>query len=104
MDIFSNAPAPTASTNAYMSDGFHLDNGVKIGDGSGLLLVSGETCTWRSWEAGGRGRLLNQEAMIVDSSTPFGPRTFNISQSTGNEEEVLVQPSHYCRVYKGEYS
>lgn len=60
MDVFSNAPAPTASIDACLSDGFHLDNGVKIGDGSGLLLVSGEAFSWRPWEAGGRGRLLNQ--------------------------------------------
>lgn len=60
MDVFSNAPAPTASIDACLSDGFHLDNGVKIGDGSGLLLVSGEAFAWRPWEAGGRGRLLNQ--------------------------------------------
>ena len=60
MDVFSNAPAPTASIDACLSDGFHLDNGVKIGNGSGLLLVSGEAFAWRPWEAGGRGRLLNQ--------------------------------------------
>jgi len=60
MDVFSNAPAPTASIDACLSDGFHLDNGVKIGDGSGLLLVSGEAFAWRPWDAGGKGRLLNQ--------------------------------------------
>ena len=60
MDVFSNAPAPTASIDACTSDGFHLDNGVKIGGGSGLLVVAGEAFTWRPWDAGGRGRLLNQ--------------------------------------------
>lgn len=61
MDVFSNAPAPTASIDACISDGFHLDNGVKITGGSGLLLVSGEAFAWRPWEAGGRGRLLNKK-------------------------------------------
>ena len=60
MDVFSNAPAPTASIDACLSDGFHLDNGVKITSGSGLLLVAGEAFMWRPWEAGGRGRLLNR--------------------------------------------
>ena len=59
MDVFSNSPAPTASIDACTSDGFHLDNGVKISDGSGLLLVAGEAFRWRPWEAGGRGRLIN---------------------------------------------
>ena len=59
MDVFSNSPAPTASIDACTSDGFHLDNGVKISDGSGLLLVAGEAFRWRPWEAGGRGRLVN---------------------------------------------
>lgn len=59
MDVFSNAPSPTASIDACLPDGFHLDNGVKITGGAGLLLVSGEAFAWRPWEAGGRGRLLN---------------------------------------------
>ena len=59
MDVFSNSPAPTASIDACTSDGFHLDNGVKISDGSGLLLVAGEAFRWRPWEAVGRGRLVN---------------------------------------------
>ncbi len=59
MDVFSNSPAPTASIDACTGDGFHLDNGVKISDGSGLLLVAGEAFRWRPWEAGGRGRLVN---------------------------------------------
>ncbi len=59
MDVFTNAPAPTASIDACLSDGFHLDNGVKISGGSGLLLVAGEAFSWRPWEAEGRGRLVN---------------------------------------------
>ena len=59
MDVFSNSPAPTASIDACTGDGFHLDNGVKLSDGSGLLLVAGEAFRWRPWEAGGRGRLVN---------------------------------------------
>ena len=58
MDVFSSAPAPTASVDACISDGFHLDNGVKISGGSGLLLVSGEAFAWRPWEAAHNGRRL----------------------------------------------
>lgn len=72
MDVFSNAPAPTASIDACTSDGFHLDNGVKIGGGSGLLLVAGEAFTWRPWEAGGRGRLLNQRGQWDTGDKAWG--------------------------------
>lgn len=66
MDIFTNTPAPTNSIDACLSDGFHLDNGVKISGGDGLLLVGGEAFTWRPWEAAsgeGRGgeRLTNKK-------------------------------------------
>jgi len=70
MDVFSNTPAPTASIDACLSDGFHLDNGVKITGGSGLLLVSGEAFTWRPWDAAAAaaapsgstgGRLVNRK-------------------------------------------
>ena len=59
MDVFSHTPVPSASIDACLTDGFHLDNGVKITGGSGLFLVSGEAFAWRPWEIGGRGRLLN---------------------------------------------
>ena len=58
-DVLSNSTAPTASIDYSTGYGFHLDNGVKISDGSGLLLVAGEAFRWRPWEAGGGGRLVN---------------------------------------------
>ncbi|KAL8665567.1 MAG: hypothetical protein Q9202_002071 [Teloschistes flavicans] len=51
MDVLGNTPPPTTAIDACISDGFHLDNGVKIGDGSGCLLVGGEAFAWRPWEA-----------------------------------------------------
>ncbi|KAI9797294.1 MAG: hypothetical protein M1835_001312 [Candelina submexicana] len=67
MNVLGNTPAPTTSIDACLSDGFHLDNGLKISGGSGCLLVAGETFSWRPWEAGsrggghGKGRLLNNK-------------------------------------------
>ncbi|KAM0804348.1 DUF498 domain protein [Usnea florida] len=72
MDVFSNAPAPTASIDACLSDGFHLDNGVKITGGAGLLLISGEAFAWRPWEAGGRGRLLNKQGQWDTGDDAWG--------------------------------
>ncbi|KAL8708349.1 MAG: hypothetical protein Q9220_006729 [cf. Caloplaca sp. 1 TL-2023] len=51
MDVFSNTPRPTTAIDACLSDGFHLDNGIKITGGSGCLLVGGEAFGWRPWDA-----------------------------------------------------
>jgi NADH dehydrogenase [ubiquinone] 1 alpha subcomplex assembly factor 3 len=51
--VLGNTPAPSTSIDACLWDGFHLNSGVKIGGGSGALLVGGEAFAWRPWEAGG---------------------------------------------------
>lgn len=67
LNVLGNMPAPTTSIDACLSDGFHLDNGLKIGGGSGCLLVAGEAFSWRPWEAFGSGgddrkrRMLNEK-------------------------------------------
>ena len=52
LNVLNNSPPPTTAIDACLSDGFHLDNGIKIGDGSGCLLIAGEAFSWRPWEAG----------------------------------------------------
>lgn len=67
MNVLSNTPAPTTAIDACLSDGFHFDSGLKIGRGSGCLLVGGEAFSWRPWDAGGglggprKGRMINQK-------------------------------------------
>ena len=53
MDVFNtaNVSAPATSIDACTTDGFHLNNGLKIGGGSGILLLGGEAFTWRPWDA-----------------------------------------------------
>lgn len=51
MNVLGNTPPPTTAIDACLSDGFHLDNGVKIGGGSGCLLIGGEAFSWRPWKA-----------------------------------------------------
>ncbi|KAL8981249.1 MAG: hypothetical protein Q9177_005631, partial [Variospora cf. flavescens] len=55
MNVLGNAPAPTTAIDACLSHGFHLDNGVKIGGGSGCLLIAGEAFGWTPWSAPGSG-------------------------------------------------
>ena len=67
MNVLGNTPPPTTSIDACLSDGFHLDNGLKIGGGSGCLLVAGEAFSWRPWDAGtresgeGKRRMINRK-------------------------------------------
>ncbi|KAM3081988.1 hypothetical protein ACMFMG_004448 [Clarireedia jacksonii] len=51
LDVLGNTPAPSTSIDACLSDGFHLNSGVKITDGDGVLLLGGEAFAWRPWLA-----------------------------------------------------
>jgi NADH dehydrogenase [ubiquinone] 1 alpha subcomplex assembly factor 3 len=69
LNVLGSTPAPSTSIDACLWDGFHLNSGVKIVGGSGVLLVAGEAFGWRPWEAGttgkdggmGKMRLLNEK-------------------------------------------
>lgn len=64
LNVLGGMPAPTAAVDACLDDGFHLDNGMKIADGDGVLLVGGEAFAWRPWKgahapaSGGGERLM----------------------------------------------
>jgi len=51
MDVLGATPVPSTSIDGCMPDGFQLNNGIKILDGSGALLVGGEAFAWRPWGA-----------------------------------------------------
>ena len=57
-----------------MWDGFALNNGARIYDGSGVLLVGGEAFRWRPWEDGGKrgGRLVNKKGQWDVPNDVFG--------------------------------
>ncbi|PGH09254.1 hypothetical protein GX51_00696 [Blastomyces parvus] len=68
LNVLADVAGPSTAIDACLPDGFQLDNGVRITDGDGCLLVDGEVFTWRPWEAGkgggdGRGGM---RAMIND--------------------------------------
>jgi NADH dehydrogenase [ubiquinone] 1 alpha subcomplex assembly factor 3 len=67
LDVLGNTPAPSTSIDACLWDGFHLNSGVKIVGGSGVLLVSGEAFTWKPWEARNGERKL----MLVNEKGQF---------------------------------
>jgi NADH dehydrogenase [ubiquinone] 1 alpha subcomplex assembly factor 3 len=68
LDVLRNTVAPATSIDACTSDGFALNNQMRI-SGSGVLLIGGEAFRWRPWREEGRegddreermaGKLLN---------------------------------------------
>ncbi|RYP43903.1 hypothetical protein DL768_009586 [Monosporascus sp. mg162] len=61
LDVLGNTPVPSYSVDVCMSDGFQFNNGAKILDGSGVIVVGGEAFAWRPWLPRGEKRLLNQK-------------------------------------------
>lgn len=51
LNILSGAAVPATAIDACHHDGFQLNNGVRIADGNGCLLVDGEAFVWKPWEA-----------------------------------------------------
>ncbi|KAK8076695.1 NADH dehydrogenase [Apiospora phragmitis] len=51
LDVLGNTPVPSTSVDICMWSGFQLNNGTRVTDGSGVLLVGGEAFSWRPWEA-----------------------------------------------------
>ena len=65
------ASAPATAVDACLSDGFHLDSGLKVVGGSGVLLVAGEAFSWRPFE-GRDGRLLNAKGQWECADEAWG--------------------------------
>ncbi|MCJ1333898.1 hypothetical protein MMC10_010604 [Thelotrema lepadinum] len=56
LDVLSSTTPPTSAIDACLADGFHFDNGLKIDDGSGALIVGGEVFGWRPWRTLAEGK------------------------------------------------
>lgn len=59
MDMLGQTPAPSTSVDICMSEGFKLNSGASIYDGSGVVLVDGEAFAWQPW--GPDMRLVNDK-------------------------------------------
>ncbi|KAJ5774293.1 hypothetical protein N7457_009189 [Penicillium paradoxum] len=66
LNVLGNIPAPTTAIDACLDSGFHLNNGVKVTNGDGLLLVGGEAFAWRPWKAfeGAENDRVAKDAML----------------------------------------
>ncbi|KAL3474217.1 hypothetical protein BJX99DRAFT_232128 [Aspergillus californicus] len=75
LNVLGSVPAPTTAVDACLDDGFHLDNGVKITGGDGVLLVGGEAFAWRPWmgkEGGERNGMVNGKGQFEVDEQVWG--------------------------------
>ena len=76
LDIYSNTTPPATIVDACLYDGFHLNNGLKITKGDGVLLVGGEAFAWRPWGAVGSNNadvlLAGTGALDLSTAQMFG--------------------------------
>ncbi|KAL2819373.1 hypothetical protein BDW59DRAFT_151537 [Aspergillus cavernicola] len=75
LNVLGNMPAPTTAVDACLDHGFHLDNGVKITGGDGVLLVGGEAFAWRPWmgkKDGGKKDMVNSKGQFEVDEQAWG--------------------------------
>ncbi|KAL4890793.1 hypothetical protein BDV59DRAFT_183681 [Aspergillus ambiguus] len=75
LDVLGSVPMPTTSVDATLDTGFHLNNGLKVRDGDGVLLVGGEAFAWRPWKAvtgGMRSAMVNQKGQFEVDPKAWG--------------------------------
>ncbi|CAA9960842.1 hypothetical protein PTNB73_05443 [Pyrenophora teres f. teres] len=80
LDVLRNTVAPATSIDACTSDGFALNNQMRI-SGSGILLVGGEAFRWRPWLREGR-----KEGTIAEGGTGEDAMTGKLLNARGQWE------------------
>lgn len=104
LDVLGSIPGPATAVDACLDDGFHLDNGVKITEGDGVLLVGGEAFAWRPWHSmtgdreSARKQMVNEKGQFEVPEEVWGllsvvwprPGTFS-SRSYCDSFVVMVQ-------------
>ncbi|KAI0200704.1 hypothetical protein F4808DRAFT_149316 [Astrocystis sublimbata] len=73
MDVLGNTPIPSTTVDICMSDGFQLNSGARIDDGSGVICVGGEAFKWQPWLLRGENRLLNTKGQWDIPNEALGP-------------------------------
>ncbi|RDW57560.1 Mth938-like domain-containing protein [Aspergillus mulundensis] len=75
LNVLGNIPTPTTAVDACLDTGFHLDNGVKITGGDGVMLVGGEAFTWRPWlgkQDGDKSSMVNAKGQFEVDEQAWG--------------------------------
>ncbi|KHJ35363.1 putative duf498 domain protein [Erysiphe necator] len=87
LDILGNTPVPSTSIDACLWDGFHLNSGIKITGGMGVLLVGGKAFSWQPWIArkDNLKKLLNEKGQWEVEDETWG-----IFETTWPRPDLLI--------------
>ncbi|KAF9892597.1 hypothetical protein FE257_000999 [Aspergillus nanangensis] len=75
LDVLGSIPQPTTAVDATLDTGFHLNNGLKVSGGDGVLLVGGEAFAWRPWKGTAEGTktaMVNQKGQFEVAKDAWG--------------------------------
>lgn len=73
LNVLGNVPAPTTAVEACLDNGFHLDNGLKVRGGDGVLLVGGEAFAWRPWSTkSSKAEMVNRKGQFAVDEEVWG--------------------------------
>lgn len=95
LDVLGNTPIPATAIDNCLDTGFILNGGVKVTDGSGVLLANGEAFRWRPWEVTGRKELVNKKGQFEVPAEAFGVLDL-LWPRPGKLAPVVACPSRVC--------
>lgn len=110
LDVLGGTPVPSTAIDACLWDGFHLNNGVKITNGAGVLLVAGEAFAWKPWNAAritgkegdkgmGTKRLVNDRGVFEVGSEAWGVLGL-VWPKPGMQSPFCYSGGHVCEIEK----
>ncbi|KAH8423249.1 Mth938-like domain-containing protein [Aspergillus melleus] len=74
LNVLGDIPAPTTAVDACLDNGFHLNNGLRVRGGSGVLLVGGEAFAWNPWKVtgGSKADMMNRKGQFEVDEQVWG--------------------------------
>lgn len=72
LNVLGNTPVPATAVENCLDTGFIINGGIRVTDGSGVLLANGEAFRWRPWEATGKKELVNKKGQFEVPGEAFG--------------------------------
>lgn len=75
LNVLGNVPLPATAIEMTLDTGFHLNNGLKVSGGDGVMLLGGEAFAWRPWKGtvdGTRAGMVNARGQFEVEEAVWG--------------------------------
>ncbi|KAJ5523294.1 hypothetical protein N7513_012838 [Penicillium frequentans] len=94
LNVLGGVEAPTTAIDACLDSGFHLNSGLKITGGSGMMLVGGEAFSWKPWTEF-EGKFANEreaKASMINAKGQFelGEEAFGLLSVVWPRPDMLI--------------